>query len=118
MPARIMLKSGLGPTARHAVGPGGHCASAGGTATNTLFAVHEHQQSMSRKLPASPRKDAPWSQVTTAMQASAPRAALFAGVVELRQAPVNEPQFPLLVVDHHLPQSMWRDCYVKCQWQW
>jgi hypothetical protein len=28
--------------------------------------------------------------------------ALFAGVVELRQAPVYQPQLLLLVVDHHL----------------
>lgn len=47
----------------------------------------------------------------TALQAKELGAALFAGMVKLRQAPVNEPQFPLLVVDHHLPTSIWRRCY-------
>ena len=46
----------------------------------------------------------------TVLQAVNNRAALFAGVVELRQAPVDEPQFPLLVVDHHLPASIRRHC--------
>ena len=51
------------------------------------------------------------AQYMTALQASNHMAALFAGVVELRQAPVNEPQFPLLVVNHDLPTSIRRHCY-------
>ena len=49
-----------------------------------------------------------WAVAMTQIEASAgasPCCALFAGVVELRQAPVYQPQLLLLVINHHLQEA-------------